>query len=545
MSKELLESAAAAPGVPPLAEATARRLQELRQMFVMSETASAAERRGDEQVSEIARVFLSANGINTAIELKRLADNFRDSMIPEEPTPFEDYLNYLGDNVVFHSINTSSPRFIGHMASALPFYVRPLGKLMMAINQNLVKVETSKAVSPFERQALAMMHRLAYDFPDAFYHQHVQERESTLGIITSGGTLANVTALWCARNQALGRKGSFGGVEDEGLAGALASYGYRDAVIIGSRLMHYSFEKAAGVLGIGTSRLLRVPIDRNNRIDISRLRETIDECRTQNRLIIALVGIAGTTETGSIDPLEEMGEIAAEHGIHFHVDAAWGGPVLFSQRHRVKLAGLRRADSITIDGHKQMYLPMGIGMILLRDPLLARVIEKQARYILRAGSADLGKRALEGSRPGMAFLLHAALKIIGRQGYELLIDDNLRKTLYMADVIRARPEFELLVEPQMNVLTYRFIPEELRRKARCAELTISEQEALNEINQKLQRLQRQAGSSFVSRTTLSATAYGDLTPVVALRVVIANPLTTEADIVEILNEQVGIASRLG
>ena len=520
------------------------RLRELKQMFAMSETASEAERRCDERVSEIIRSFLSTSDINTDIDLSPLADKFRDSQIPEAPTGFEHYIDCLDSNVIFHSINTSSPRFIGHMTAALPFYVRPLGKLMMAINQNLVKVETSKAVSLFERQSLAMMHRLVYDFSDTFYHQHVQQRESTLGIVTSGGTLANITALWCARNHALGRMDGFAGVEQEGLPEALAFYGYNDAVIIGSNLMHYSFEKAAGVLGIGTSRLVKVPVDTNNRIIISRLRETIARCRAQNKLIIALVGIAGTTETGSVDPLEEMAEIAGENKIHFHVDAAWGGPILFSERHRSKLAGLEQADSVTIDGHKQMYLPMGIGMLLMRDPLLARVIEKQARYILRAGSIDLGKRALEGSRPGMALLLHAALTIIGRQGYEMLIDDNIRKTFYMADVIRARPEFELLGEPAMNILTYRFIPEPLRQKMRDAMLTASDNETINEINQKLQRLQRKAGSSFVSRTTLHATTYGNEIPIVALRVVIANPLTTEADINEVLNYQTEIAGRI-
>lgn len=543
MKEELLDNLGG-EDVSFLIDTPSDRLHELKQMFSMTEAASEAERRCDAHISEIIQGFLSRNAINTNISLRLLAEKFRNSRIPEAGTAFDSYLNYLDSNVVFHSTNTSLPRFIGHMSPALPFFVRPLGKLMMALNQNLVKVETAKAASPFERQVLAMIHRLVYDLPDAFYDQHIQNREQTLGIVTSGGTLANVTALWCARNFALGPKNDFAGIENEGLPAALRFFGYSNAVIIGSHLMHYSFEKAAGVLGIGTRGVIRVPVDHKNRIVISRLKETITECRAQKKLIIALVGIAGSTETGSVDFLEEMAAIAKENNIHFHVDAAWGGPVLFSRKYRSKLTGIERADSVTIDGHKQMYLPMGIGMVLLRDPQLAGVIEKQAQYILRAGSMDLGRRALEGSRPGMSLFVHAALTILGREGYERLIDDSIRKTSYMAKAICAQPEFELLAEPEMNILVYRFIPPNLRVKTHHGKLTSADNESINETNQKLQRFQRQLGNSFVSRTALTSTVYGHEIPIVALRVVVANPLTTNADIDAVLSEQLDLANRI-
>ncbi|MGA9769790.1 MAG: putative pyridoxal-dependent aspartate 1-decarboxylase [Blastocatellia bacterium] len=513
----------------------------LNQIFGNSDEAIACEQEFEARVSSIVNDFLLEKGTNSEVEFQSLQAGFKQSRLPLDPASAESYLEYLASNVISHSTRTSSPRFIGHMTSALPYFVRPLAKLMTAMNQNVVKTETSKAFTPYEREALAMVHRLIYDFTDNFYDQHIQQRESTLGMIVSGGTLANITALWCARNSALRARNDFTGIENEGLLAALGYYGYTDAVVIGSALMHYSFEKAADTMGLGTRNIIKIPVDSANRINLQALRQAVADCQAQKRLVIAIVGIAGTTDFGSIDPLSEMAEIAREAGIHFHVDAAWGGPVLFSERYQHKLAGLEKADSVTIDGHKQLYLPMGIGMVLLRDPHKASFIEKQARYIVRPGSYDLGKRSLEGSRPGMALFLHAALNIVGRKGYEFLIVESIRKTKYMADSIRARPEFELLTEPEINILTYRYIPAELREKVKRKELTDADNHEINRFNVVLQKAQREAGRTFVSRTLWNT---GSELSIVALRVVIANPLTTESDIDVVLKDQIEIAASL-
>jgi glutamate decarboxylase len=415
----------------------------------------------------------------------------------------ETYLDYLTQKIVSHSIHTSSPKYVGHMTSALPYFTRPLGKLMTAMNQNLVKTETSKAFTPYERQALGMIHRLIYGAPESFYNYHIQNGDSTLGMVVSGGTIANITALWCARNSLLGPAGEFAGIEQEGAAAALKYYSYEDVVIIGSSLMHFSLDKAADVLGIGRRNLLKIPNDANNRIDLCELKRTIEECTKSKRRVLAIVGIAGATDCGSVDPLPQLAEIARSIGAHFHVDAAWGGPLLFSNIHRHKLDGIDQADSVTIDGHKQLYLPVGIGMVVFKDPRLAKVIEKQAKYVVRAGSIDLGKRSLEASRPGMVLFLHAALHLIGRKGYEYLIDEGIRKTHHLADSISSRPEFELLTQPEMNILLYRYIPRHLRSKAGASQLTAVENDSINRLNERLQKAQRRAGHTFVSRTTLS------------------------------------------
>jgi len=514
------------------------------QMFASFNQVNSIEKQIDEITDIICQNFFSNIDSNTNIDLDSLLEKFSDSKIPVQPTNFEGYLKYIGNNVVAHSIHTSSPRFIGHMTSALPSFVRPLAKLMTAMNQNAVKIETAKAITFCEREALAMLHRQIYNFSDGFYTQHIQNNLSTLGILVSGGTVANITALWCARNTSLGPKDGFLGVEKEGLAAALDFYGYKGAVIIGSDLMHYSFDKAADLMGIGTHHLMRIPVDCNNRVNLQALRQSVVECRSQNLLIIAIVGVAGTTDSGGVDSLKDIAEIAQEANAHFHVDAAWGGPLIFSEQYRYKLAGIGKADSVTIDGHKQLYLPMGIGMVFFRNPYLASSIEKQASYTMRKGSFDLGKRALEGSRPGMALFLHAGLKLIGLKGYEFLIDEGIRKTQYMAARISAMPEFELLAEPDTNLLIYRYIPDQFRGIIGKKQLTGTDNQIINNFNEYLQKMQRHIGRTFISRTTKTIISLGKEIPVIAMRAVIANPLTTEEDIEAVLNDQIQIASEI-
>jgi glutamate decarboxylase len=521
-----------------------RRNDTIAKLFERSPAARAIDRELEDIISAAIEGHLRENNITQNGDLKSLSDKFKNSDIPAEPCDIPEYFDAMVHNLVPESMHLASPRYIGHMASALPRFVPALAKFITTINQNVVKLETSRVLTFCERQALGKMHRLVFGRDDSFYGSHIQRSDSTLGVIVSGGTTANITALWCARNAAFGPMDGFRGVEASGFSAAMQAHGYTGAVIIGSSLMHYSVDKAAAVLGIGTDNVIKLAVPPDNHLDPQLLRNTILDCRKKGLRVVALFGSAGATDSGAIDPLPQMADIAQEFNIHFHVDAAWGGPLLFSKTYQNKLAGIERADSVTIDGHKQLYLPFGIGMALFRDPHTASVIEKNARYIVRPGSIDLGRRSLEGSRPAMALYLDVALNAIGRNGYEYLIDEGIRKARYLADRIANTAEFELLRDPEINIVNYRYIPEKWVDKVLDNTLSESDNVAINRFNERLQKAQRQAGRSFVSRTTLETTRYGRQMPIVALRAVIANPLTTEADINAVLSDQVVIAASL-
>ncbi len=515
--------------------------QTLQRIFIRpeNEESGAALVRYMEQILFGLHDFLKQHvGITREASLKDLSDRFTDSRISQNPSKkLADVIKSIIEDIAPHAVNVSSPYFIGHMTSAIPFFMVHLQTIMGALNQNPVKLETSKVVSVSERQALAKIHRLIYGFDDAFYDEHIQKPESTLGGFTDDGTLANITALWTARNVLFKPKNGFDGVESQGMAAAYQAYDIRRTVILVSQLGHYSLRKAGGILGIGHDNVLSIDVDSQNRINISKLEAAIREIQKDNQTkILAIVGIAGATETGTVDPLPQIADICAEHSIHFHADAAWGGPTLMSEKYRHLLSGIERADSVTIDGHKQFYMPMSCGMVYFKDPVIMDAIAYHAAYINRPGSVDLGIRSLEGSRAATSLILSGALEIMGRGGYALLIDHGIEIAKAFAEEIRKRHLFELTTPPELNILTYRIFPENMKNEWKTADhhQKLEINDYLNHVNITVQRLQREAGKSFVSRTTLRRRGCEDI---VVLRSVLMNPMTDIRILQEILDEQ--------
>ncbi|AVF74178.1 putative pyridoxal-dependent aspartate 1-decarboxylase [Vibrio alginolyticus] len=518
--------------------------ESLLKIFTVPEGPDSTLTKIDESLSRNLNQFLREHIVAEEKPLREIEKDFSSAQIPEQPEFVSDHTEHLLDTLVSHSVHTSSPSFIGHMTSALPYFLMPLSKIMIALNQNLVKIETSKAFTPLERQVLGMLHRLIYGQNDTFYNQWMHSANHSLGAFCSGGTIANITALWVARNKALRANGSFKGVEKEGLFKAMKHYGYDGLAVLVSERGHYSLKKAADVLGLGQEGLVAVKTDTNNRIVIDDLKAKIVELEKQNIKPIAVIGVAGTTETGNVDPLPEIAEVCQAHGCHFHVDAAWGGATLMSNHHRHLLKGVEMADSVTIDAHKQLYIPMGAGMVLFKDPDAMKSIEHHAQYILRKGSKDLGSHTLEGSRSGMAMLVYAAMHIISRPGYELLIDQSIEKARYFADLIKQQDDFELVSEPELCLLTYRYLPPFIREALAQAEGSQKEQlnELINELTQFIQKRQRETGKSFVSRTRLNPDQWQRMNTIV-FRVVLANPLTTKEILSSVLDEQREIAKQ--
>ncbi|AOW82861.1 pyridoxal-dependent aspartate 1-decarboxylase PanP [Vibrio mimicus] len=518
--------------------------ESLLKIFTVPEGPDSTLTKIDEELSRNLNQFLRKHIVAEEKPLKEIEKDFSNAHIPEQPQFVSDHTQHLLDTLVSHSVHTASPSFIGHMTSALPYFLMPLSKIMIALNQNLVKIETSKAFTPLERQVLGMIHRLIYGQTDHFYQQWMHSAEHSLGAFCSGGTIANITALWVARNNALKAEGDFPGVEKAGLFKAMRHYGHEGLAILVSERGHYSLKKAADVLGIGQEGLIAVKTDANNRLCPQDLEQKLAELKARNIKVFAVVGVAGTTETGNIDPLRTVAHICQREQIHFHIDAAWGGATLMSNRYRGLLDGVELADSVTIDAHKQLYIPMGAGMVLFKDPNAMRSIEHHAQYILRQGSKDLGSHTLEGSRSGMAMLVYASMHIISRPGYQLLIDQSIEKARYFADLIEAQADFELVSQPELCLLTYRYLPTHVRVALEQSQGVQRAQlnELLNELTKFIQKKQRETGKSFVSRTQLHPHQWDKLATIV-FRVVLANPLTTKDILRNVLDEQREIAKQ--
>jgi len=402
--------------------------------------------------------------------VQELQSKFGDSKIPQgiicDKNSINNYFSEIKRNVIDKSTRVSSPNMVGHMTSALPFFHRPLSKLITSLNQNVVKVETSATMTFLERETLSKLHRAFYNESNDFYEKFLNTTDGTFGCITSGGTIANLTAMWVARNNAFPKTDDFEGIEKEGVISALRYYGYNDMAIVGSELMHYSFKKAADILGMGLKNIYTIPVDSDYKMRIDLLIEKLEELKLKKIKVIALVGIACTTEVGSIDKLDILADLAKKYGALFHVDGAWGGSFIMSEKYRPLLKGIEKADTITIDGHKLLYTPMGCGIVLFKSPLLpTTTIRKVASYVIRAESMDHGKTTLEGSRPANVLYLHASLNLLGRNGLSQLLDIGVNNTKYMADLVKSYPQFELISKPVTNIFLYRYIPSWLRKKS--------------------------------------------------------------------------------
>ncbi len=481
-------------------------------------------------------------GVTRKFSLKAMANCFTSSILSEQPEKkLDDVITDLIENIAPHAVNIASPYFVGHMTSAIPFFMVHLKTIVTALNQNVVKLETSKVVSVLEKQLIAKIHRLLYQKEDTFYDENIQNAHTTLGCFVEDGTLANLTAMWVARDNLLPpTKKGFEGVESEGILAAYNAYGIERCVVLVSRLGHLSLRKAGGLLGIGNKNVIPVDVDEHNRIKLDSLNNIIKDIKKdeKNTKIQAIVGIAGTTETGTIDPLEELGSICAENNIHYHVDAAWGGPTIMSKKYRNLLKGIELADSITIDGHKQLYMPMTCGMVYFKDPARMDAVAYHSNYINRPGSVDLGIKSIAGSREANSIILDSALKIMGTQGYALLIEHSIETATKFAQEIKNRPYFQLITEPQLNIITYRICPLSIQQQLNEAEPEQRKaiNQRLNEITRIIQILQREAGKSFVSRTTLLI-GNSHKEEIVVFRCVLMNPLTDMTILRKILDEQ--------
>jgi len=492
--------------------------------------------------------FLIQNvGITEAVSLKDISDRCTDTVMNRDPEKrLADVITGVFEEIAPHAVNVASPYFVGHMTAAIPYFMVHLKAIVAALNQNVVKLETSKMLSVLEKQVVAKVHRIIYAKDDAFYDEHVQNTHTSLGSFTEGGTTANLTALWVARNKSLGPIGEFKGVEAEGLPAAYAAHGIDRCVVLVSKRCHYSLRKCGGILGIGNANIIPVPVDSTNRMRVDRLAEMIEGFKKEGRTrVMAVVAVAGTTETGNVDRLTEISAICRNEGIFLHADAAWGGPTLMSETYAPILKGIELVDSVTIDGHKQFYMPMSCGMIFFKDPTSLDAVAYHANYIIRKGSVDLGSKTLSGSREANCLILDSALKIMGSRGYGMLIDHGIELARDFAEEIEKRDLFQLVTRPELNILTYRICPKPVQEELKHAsDDRINEvNEHYNEVNRTLQQEQREAGNSFVSRTVLEQETVFPGSPegnVVVLRSVLMNPLTTIDVLRDILDEQEAI-----
>ncbi len=531
----------------------------MKKLFIMPDSSDRFVEFGIHLLDLIHDFFKEKGGIHSSVSMEDLAKIFNSIEMPNHPHLIKDVLNEIKNNIVKHSVKVANPYYIGHMTSAIPYFMILLEMIAISLNQNQVKIESAKASSFVEREFLCWIHQLIYNSSPDFYRKQIQNPKISLGNITSDGTVSNITALALAMAKAFPPDNrGFRGVRVEGLARALDHYGYRQALFLVSKRGHYSICKAGTILGVGEQGVIRVPVRPCiNKIDINKLQCIIEKIRKEDTKLgkptkfVVVIGIAGTTETGNIDDLESLADIAKQLGAHFHVDAAWGGGALLMDGAREMMKGIERADSVTIDAHKLLYAPNSLGICLFKDVEDSRFLYHTSNYIIREGSVDQGRFTIEGSRPFSCLKPWASIKIFGRTGYKLIFDHARDLQNTFVEFIERDPLFELMNKPELFIINYRFIPEELRsllnelmknpRKNSDRITTINK--IINNLNIELHKTIRDHDMSFVSRTRIESTKYAPR-KIVVLRAITINPNTERYMLKQILNEHRNMGIKL-
>lgn len=422
--------------------------------------------------------------------------------VPEEGRPFEEVLAFVREHVLPYPMGNSHPRFYGFInATADP--VGPMADyLAAAMNPNCWGGD--HAAIHVEEAALRWIAAMI-GYP-----------AQAEGILVSGGSMANFTALAAAR-----RAMTPGNVREDGLA---APGGPR-LTVYASDQVHHCVDKAVDLLGIGTAQLRKIPTDERFRISTDELARAVTADRTAGFTPAIVVGNAGTVNTGAIDPLDELADFCGREELWFHADGAYGALASMVPQLRPLFTGLERADSLAADPHKWLYVPYEAGATFVREPgRLAATFRKFPEYLASdpespfPGPAWYAERGVELSRGFKALKVWMGIKTHGRRAYVAQIENDVRLARFLSDEVDRRRDLERLAEPVLSIANFRYRP--AGRNLPDADL--------DRVNRRIIHRLVGDGSFFLAPTILKGRT--------ALRVSITNFRTREDDLVALLDE---------
>ena len=334
------------------------------------------------------------------------------------------------------------------------------------------------------------------------------------GIVTSGGSLGNLTALLAARSQVCPMLWRRGHAEQD-----------QSPVLVVQADAHYCVDRAAGVMGIGTDHVIRVSMDESRRMDVGKLDGILADLKQRGVPVIAVVAVASTTPVGAFDPLDAVADVCEKHRVWMHVDAAHGGAVCFSQKHRHLVKGLDRADSVVFDAHKMMFLPAVCALVFYKrrkDRFAA--FQQSAPYLFDPSAPDLseydnGMVTFECTKRAAAIGLWGVLSMFGTELFEQLVDHVIEMGKTLHRLLSVDPRFETFAKPEANIVVFRYLPHDWQE---------SNDDYLNRLQLQLRRHLLETGRVYLSQTKLNERIY--------LRSTLMNPLTQKLHLEQILTE---------
>jgi glutamate/tyrosine decarboxylase-like PLP-dependent enzyme len=409
----------------------------------------------------------------------------------------EELLQEFTRDVARYPFGNGHPRFFGWVNSP-PAPIAILSEVLAAAMNPSVAGGNHAAV--YVERAVVNWFKAIVGFPS-----------TAMGLLVSGGSMAAVTALAVARHTAAARAGW--SVREAGVQGAPT----RLVVYKGSE-GHSCHQKAIELLGIGSANLRTVPKDAALRIVPEELDRLITEDEAAGYTPMAVIASAGTVNTGAIDPIGALARVCRKHRVWLHVDGAYGAPAILSAAYHETLADIAQADSIAVDPHKWLYVPVEAGLVLVKDASAMRDSFSLVPPYLRTDGNEQGVQGppwfseygIQQTRGFRALKVWMALKYFGLDGYRALIDHDLALARYLADRVRALPSFAIREPTSLGIVCFRYAPPNY------------DEETLTRVNTATAAAIQLGGEAFLSSTVIDGRFW--------LRACIVNPLASEQDI---------------
>jgi len=412
--------------------------------------------------------------------------------LPEDERRYwNDFLNHGDESKLFSQIlkritAVHNPKCIGHQVTPTAPITALTAMMSGLLNNGMAVYEMGMAPSAMERIVTDLLcKKIGYD-------------TSSRGFLTSGGTLANLTALLSARKAVLEND-----VWNEGHKQPLG--------ILVSEEAHYCVDRAAKIMGLGEKGIIKIPATEDFSIDISCLENEYVKAKENGIEIFAIVGSAPSTATGVYDDLEAIAAFAKKYKLWFHVDGAHGGAAIFSEKYRYTVSGIKHADSVVIDGHKMMMLPTITTALLFKDGNHSHATFSQKADYLLVQSDDedwynKAKRTFECTKTMMSIHWYTMLKIYGEDIFDEYVTNLYDLGQSFAQLVENEADFELAIEPDSNIICFRYFDSRLSLNA------------LNDINAKVREQLLTDGEFYIVQTKLRGIHY--------LRCTVMNPFTT-------------------
>jgi glutamate/tyrosine decarboxylase-like PLP-dependent enzyme len=404
--------------------------------------------------------------------------------LPEEETAPDRVLDQVESAILPNTLRIDHPRFFGFVPGPNNFVSVLADALASGFNVFSGTWGSGAAAAQVEMVVIDWLRSLC-GLPD-----------TAGGLFTSGGSMANVTALAAARQAVL----------DNDLSGAVAYC---------STQTHKSVDRALKLLGFQFEQLRRLPPDEDFRLDPDRLRAAVEADRAAGRRPFCVIANAGTTNTGAVDPLPALADVADANDLWLHVDGAYGASAVFCERGQTRLAGLGRVDSLSMDPHKWLFQPFEIGGVLVRDRQhLRRAFRLEAEYLEDAMGAEdevsFSTYGIQLTRRFRALKLWMTLKVFGREHVSAAVRRGFERADDAERLLRARAEWRVVTPATMGIVTFRCVPDGW---------SAAEVDALN---RRLAPAISEEGQYFLTKTTLRERPVLRLCPI--------NPRTTTEDI---------------